>query len=154
MSRIAIFPGSFDPITKGHERIVRRALPLFDKIIVAVGHNAEKKSLFSVEQRTDLIRKTFADTPNVVVETYEGLTVDFCKKHDVRFLLRGLRNVADFEFERDIAAINKDLFPELETVFLCTESAYSHISSTIVRDLFLHKKDVSALLPDALTEKS
>jgi pantetheine-phosphate adenylyltransferase len=150
MPNIAIFPGTFDPITKGHENIVRRALPLFDKIVVAVGHNADKKTLFSVEQRMDFIRKTFADTPNITVETYEGLTVDFCKQHKVKFLLRGLRSAADFEFERNIASINKDLLPDLETIFICTEPAYSHISSTFVRDILRHGGDVAIFLPKVL----
>jgi len=150
MPNIAIFPGSFDPITKGHESIVQRALPLFDKIIVAVGHNADKKNLFSIEQRVDFIKKTFADTPKIVVETYDVLTVDFCKKHNARFLLRGLRNASDFEFERNIASINKDLCPNVETIFICTESAYSHISSTVVRDVLRHGGDVTAFLPNVL----
>ena len=150
MSNIAVFPGSFDPITKGHENIVRRALPLFDRIIVAVGHNVDKKSLFSIEQRMDFIRTTFADTPDITVETYEGLTVDFCKKHRVNFLLRGLRSIADFEFERNIALINKELLPNLETVFMFTEPEYSHISSTVVRDVLCHGGDVARFLPEAL----
>ena len=152
MSNIAVFPGSFDPITKGHENIVRRALPLFDKIIVAVGHNVDKKSLFSIEQRVDFIKKTFADTPKVAVETYTGLTVDFGKKHQASFLLRGLRNVSDFEFERNIASVNKDLYPNVETIFMCTELTYSHISSTVVRDVLLHGGDVTAFLPNVLKE--
>jgi len=153
MSSIAIFPGSFDPITKGHENIVRRALPLFDKIIVAVGHNADKKSLFSIEQRIDFIKKTFADTPKIAVESYTGLTVDFCKKHHANFLLRGLRNVSDFEFERNIASVNKDLHPNLETIFMCTEITYSHISSTVVRDVLSHGGDVTAFLPNAVNDE-
>jgi len=152
MPNIAIFPGSFDPITKGHENLVHRALPLFDKIIIAVGHNADKKSLFSIEQRLNFIKETFADIPNVSVETYDGLTVDFCKKHNAKFLLRGLRNATDFEFERNIASINKDLLPDLETVFMCTEPAYSHISSTVVRDVLRHGGDVSIFLPNKITK--
>ena len=150
MSNIAVFPGSFDPITKGHENIVRRALPLFDQIIVAVGRNVEKKSLFSIEQRMDFIQKTFADTPHVIVETYDGLTVEFCKKHQAKFLLRGLRNFVDFEFERNIAMINKELLPNLETVFMFTEPEYSHISSTVVRDVMQHGGDVAKFLPEKL----
>lgn len=152
MPNIAIFPGSFDPITKGHENIVRRALPLFDKIIVAVGHNADKKSLFSIEQRLGFIQKTFAGSPKIAVETYEGLTVEFCKKHNANFMLRGLRNSADFEFERNIASINKDLSANLETIFMCTELAYSHISSTVVRDVLRHGGDVTPFLPNALKD--
>lgn len=150
MSNIAIFAGSFDPITKGHENIVRRALPLFDKIIVAVGQNADKKNLFSVEERVDFIKKTFADTPKIAVETYEGLTVDFCKKHNANFLLRGLRNASDFEFERDIASFNKKLSPNLETIFMLTEPEYSHISSSVVREVLRYGGDVSAFLPNII----
>ena len=150
MSNIAIFPGSFDPLTKGHENIVRRALPLFDKIIVAVGQNAGKKNLFSLEQRVDFITKTFADTPKISVETYDGLTVDFCKKHNANFLLRGLRNATDFEFERDIAFFNKDLSPNLETVFILTDPEFSHVSSSVVREVLRHGGNVEKLLPDAV----
>ncbi|MDR1950813.1 MAG: pantetheine-phosphate adenylyltransferase [Bacteroidales bacterium] len=154
MPNIAIFAGSFDPITKGHENIVHRALPLFDKIIVAVGHNADKKSFFSIEQRVDFIKKTFADTPKIFVETYDGLTVDFAKKHNANFLLRGLRNSADFEFERNIASVNKDLLPNLETVFMCTEPAFSHISSSVVRDILRHNGDATLFLPNVLSVMS
>ena len=150
MSNIAIFPGSFDPLTKGHENIVRRALPLFDKIIVAVGQNAGKKNLFSLEQRVDFITKTFADTPKISVETYDGLTVDFCKKHNANFLLRGLRNATDFEFERDIAFFNKDLSPNLETVFILTDPEFSHVSSSVVREVLRHGGDVTKFLPNTL----
>ena len=150
MPNIAVFAGSFDPITKGHEDIVRRALPLFDRIIVAVGHNADKKSMFSIEQRVEFIQKTFAGIPNVTVETYNGLTVEFCRKHHASFLLRGLRSVADFEYERNIAAINTELLPILETVFMFTAPEYSHISSTIVRDVMHHGGDITRFLPEAL----
>jgi len=150
MSNIAIFPGSFDPLTKGHENIVRRALPLFDKIIVAVGQNAGKKNLFSLEQRVDFITKTFADIPKITVETYDGLTVDFCKKHNANFLLRGLRNATDFEFERDIAFFNKDLSPNLETVFILTDPEFSHVSSSVVREVLRHGGDVAKFLPDII----
>ena len=150
MSNIAIFPGSFDPITKGHENIVNRALPLFDKVIVAVGYNTDKKNFFSLEQRVEFIKKTFKHLPNVSVETYEGLTADFAKKHQANFLLRGLRNVSDFEFERNIAAANKELLPNLETVFMCTALEYSHISSTVVRDVLRYGGDVKVFLPNAL----
>jgi pantetheine-phosphate adenylyltransferase len=150
MSNIAIFPGSFDPLTKGHENIVRRALPLFDKIIVAVGQNAGKKNLFSLEQRVDFITKTFADRPKITIETYDGLTVDFCKKHNANFLLRGLRNATDFEFERDIAFFNKDLSPNLETVFILTDPEFSHVSSSVVREVLRYGGNVEKFLPDIL----
>ena len=150
MSNIAVFPGSFDPITKGHENIVHRASPLFDKIIVAIGRNPDKKTFFSIEERLVLIRRTFLETPNVVVASYDGLTIDFCKKYKAKFLLRGLRSIADFKYERNMASINKELWSELETIFFSTERAYSHISSTAVRDLLNNGGDVTNFLPKAL----
>lgn len=153
-SRIAVFPGSFDPITKGHENIVRRAIPLFDKIIVAVGHNSEKRSVFTIEERIRFIQETFADAPSVAVEAYSGLTVDFCKKNKADFLLRGIRNASDFEFEKNIAITNKDLMPGLETLFLFADPQYDHISSTLVREIIRHKRNVENFLPKKLKEKT
>jgi len=112
MQKTAVFPGSFDPITRGHESVIRRAITLFDKVVVAVGQNAEKKSYFSLEQRIDFIRQVFAGTPQIVVESYSGLTVDFCRKTGAKFILRGLRTSADFEFERSIGQVNKKLYPD------------------------------------------
>jgi len=148
MSRTAIFPGSFDPVTKGHESIVLRAIPLFDKIIIAVGVNAEKAGFFSVDQRVDWLRQVFADYPTIEVTTYSGLTVEFCKKHDIRYILRGLRTSADFEFERSIGQINKQMLPEIETVFLLTKPEHTALNSSIVRDIIRNNGDVSPFVPD------
>ena len=120
MERIAVFPGSFDPVTRGHESIIRRALPLFDHVIVAIGENSEKKSFFTLEKRINWIKEVFADEPAVTVVSYQGLTVDFCKKVNARFILRGIRTSSDFEYERAIAQVNKQMYPELESVFLLT----------------------------------
>ncbi|MBQ0769190.1 MAG: pantetheine-phosphate adenylyltransferase [Bizionia sp.] len=145
----AIFPGSFDPITLGHYDIIKRAISLFDEVIVAIGINADKKYMFSLEQRLEFIKEAFKDEPKVKVETYEGLTVDFCQKIDVKFILRGLRNPADFEFEKAIAHTNRDLAP-IETVFLLTAAKTSYISSSIVRDVIRHKGDYTKLVPDSV----
>ncbi len=149
----AIFPGSFDPITKGHEALVLRGLELFDEIIIAIGTNSTKKYMYSLEQRMDFIRQTFANEPRVKVESYEGLTTDYCKKSEANFMLRGLRTSADFEFERAIAQINRDLQPELETVFLITSAELSAISSSIIRDILKNKGDATQFLPDSLIIK-
>lgn len=148
--RIAIFPGSFDPITKGHENIVERATPLFDKIIIAVGVNANKKYMFSLEQRITFIEDTFRDNTIVEVDTYEGLTVSYAKRKKARFLLRGLRNPADFEFEKAIAQTNRELVDNLETIFLLTEGQYAHISSSIVRDVAQNNGDYSLFVPKSV----
>ena len=131
--RKAIFPGSFDPITLGHFDIIKRSLPLFDEIIIAIGVNADKKYMFSIEDRKRFIQESFANEPQVSVITYEGLTIDLCKKLGAKFILRGLRNPADFEFEKAIAHTNRRL-SKIETVFLLTASKTSYISSSIVRD--------------------
>lgn len=146
----AVFPGSFDPITRGHESVIRRALPLFDEIIVAVGMNAEKKSYFTIEQRLEFIRQVFADAPNIKVVQYHGLTVEFCKKVNARYLLRGLRTSADFEFERSIGQINKKLYPEIETVFFLTDPQYTSLNSSIVRDILRNGGDVSQFVPEVI----
>lgn len=148
--RVAVFPGSFDPITKGHQDIVKRALPLFDKIIIAVGMNSQKNQMFSIEQRMAWIKDTFADEPKIEVDTYAKLTVDYCDKRDAQFILRGLRNPADFEFEKGIAHTNKKLKPHIETVFLLTGSGFSAISSSIVRDVIKNEGDYTILVPDAV----
>ena len=151
MERIAVFPGSFDPITKGHESIVKRAIPLFDKIIIAIGINAGKNSMFDLEQRKLWIKSTFKNNPTIEVITYTGLTVDFCKAQNAYFILRGLRSYSDFEYESGIAQMNKSLISNVETVFLLTEPECSHISSTIVRDIIRNKGKVEQFLPNAVT---
>ena len=145
----ALFPGSFDPITLGHVDIVHRALDLFDEIVIAIGINNDKKYLFSLEKRLAFIRETFKEQPKITVTTYSGLTIDFCKKEQMDYILRGLRNPADFEFEKAIAQTNRKL-SGIETVFLLTSANTAYISSSIVRDVFRHKGDISALVPQAV----
>ncbi len=145
--RIAVFPGTFDPFTIGHFNIVERALPLFDKIIIAVGKNAKKDGFFDVEKRIDIIKQAFKDEPKIDIQTYTGLTVDFCNKLNAKYLLRGLRTSADFEYERAIAQMNKMQYPEIETVLLLTLPEHTPISSTIVRDIYRNGGDVSEYLP-------
>jgi pantetheine-phosphate adenylyltransferase len=142
----AVFPGSFDPITLGHVDIIERAIPLFDEIIIAIGINADKKYMFETEQRQSFIEETFTHQPKVKTTTYTGLTVDYCKKIEAKFILRGLRNPADFEFEKAIAQTNRKL-SGIETVFLLTSAETSFISSSIVRDIIRNNGDVSVLVP-------
>ncbi len=144
--KVAIFPGSFDPFTIGHADIVERALPLFDKIVIAVGVNITKQPLFPIEERLEQIRKAFANEPKVDVQAYTGLTADFAREQNANFILRGVRCVADFEYERNMAEANKAL-TGMETILLYTSPHLAYISSTLVRDLHKHGKDISALLP-------
>ena len=148
----AIFPGSFDPITNGHYDIIKRSVSLFDEIIVAIGVNAEKKYMFSLEDRKRFIEEAFKDEPKVKVITYSGLTIDLCKKENAEFILRGLRNPADFEFEKAIAHTNRSL-SKIETVFLLTAAGTSFISSSIVRDVLRNGGDISKLVPDVVYNK-
>ena len=150
MEKIALFPGSFDPITKGHESIILRALPLFDKIIIAIGINTEKKSFFSLEKRKEWLEKVFADYSNIEVITYEGLTVDLCRKLNANYILRGLRTSADFEFERSIGQMNKKMLPPIETIFLLTTPEHTALNSSIVRDIIRHGGDATAFVPEQL----
>ena len=145
----ALFPGSFDPITLGHYDIIKRGIHLFDEIIVAIGINAEKKYMFSLEQRQKFIEDAFAIEPKIKVITYEGLTIDLCKKMNAEFILRGLRNPADFEFEKAIAHTNRKL-SKIETVFLLTASKTSYISSSIVRDVIKNGGDYTVLVPESV----
>jgi len=148
---IAIFPGSFDPITNGHVDIIERALPLFDKIIIAIGVNSDKRYMFPLEKRKQFIIDTFKNEPKISVDTYEGLTIDYCKKMGADFILRGLRNPADFEFEKAIAHTNRKL-SKIETVFLLTSAQTSFISSSIVRDILKYKGDVTKFVPKCVLE--
>jgi len=150
--RKAIFPGSFDPITLGHYDIIKRSIPLFDEIVIAIGVNAEKKYMFTLDERQRFIAEAFKDEPSVSVVTYEGLTIDLCKKLDARFILRGLRNPADFEFEKAIAHTNRKL-SKIETVFLLTAANTSYISSSIVRDVLRNGGDYTVLVPDSVRVK-
>lgn len=147
MSKIAVFPGSFDPITLGHVNIIERAMPLFDKIIIAIGVNSQKSGYFTLEQRMNWLQEIYGSTGNVVIESYEGLTVDFCKRQESKYILRGLRGVSDYEYERVIAQTNKTMYPEVETVFILSAPEFSHISSTIVREVLRHKGDIRKLVP-------
>jgi len=150
MKIIAVFPGSFDPITRGHESVIKRALPLFDEVYIAVGVNAEKKSFFDLSLRIEWIRKVFEKFPVVKVVQYEGLTVDLCRKLGAQYLLRGLRTSADFEFERSIGQINKKLYPDIETVFFLTAPEYTMLNSSIVRDILRNGGDASQFVPAEL----
>lgn len=143
----AVFPGSFDPITSGHVDIVKRAVPLFDEIIIAVGVNTQKKYLFSLEQRIQWLEKVFESEPTVKVDSYEGLTAHYCKKIGANYMLRGLRNASDFDYEKTISQLNSIVGDGLETLFLISRPAFSHISSTIVREIIKGKGDASPFLP-------
>ncbi|MEE0910028.1 MAG: pantetheine-phosphate adenylyltransferase [Bacteroidales bacterium] len=149
--KIALFPGSFDPITKGHKSIVERALPMFDKIVVAVGTNTAKNSVFPLEKRIEWIEKTFAQYDNVEVVTFNSLTVDFCREIGAKYILRGLRNSTDFQYERNIARINQELAEEIETIFLMTKPDDAAISSSLVREILSFGRDVSQFIPEEIT---
>lgn len=146
MERIAIFPGSFDPFTIGHDNIVKRALSLFDKIIIAIGINEAKKSIFSEEERINKIKRIYKGMAQIEVESYKCLTIDFAKEKGAQFILRGLRSVKDFEYERDIADLNRSE-SGIETIFLFTEPQYAWVSSSKIRELISFGKDVSKYLP-------
>lgn len=145
--KIAVFPGSFDPITLGHESIVLRIMPLFDEIIVAIGNNNEKNYTFPLEKRLRWIKDVFADYPKVKVDSYSGLTAEYCKKVGAKYLVRGLRGGADFEYENTIGQANRRIYEDLETVFLLTEPEYMCISSTVVRDVARNGGDLSKFIP-------
>ena len=153
MKKIAVFPGSFDPFTVGHEAIVKRALGIFDEIIISVGANVLKKSYFSLNTKKAMISRVFRDEPRVKVDHYEGLTVDYCKKHGARYILRGLRTAADFEFERAIAQVNKAMASDIESVFLLTVPEHTPINSTIVRDIIRSGGDASRFVPSSINIK-
>lgn len=150
MSRICLFPGTFDPVTLGHTDIINRALPLFDKIHVGVGMNSSKAPMFSTEQRLEWFREIYKDEPKIEVAAYTGLTVDYCRKIDAKFILRGIRFVSDFEYEKTIADANRMLDKNIETIFLTGEPQYSSVASTIVRDILKHHGDASPFLPEAV----
>lgn len=145
--RIAVFPGSFDPITLGHESLVLRALPLFDQIIVAIGNNALKHYFFSLQQRKTWINKVFEEYDNITVADYSGLTVDFCRQAGANYILRGLRTSADFEFERGIGQVNKRLLPQIDTIFLLTSAELTPVTSSIVRDIVRNGGDAQQFVP-------
>ena len=146
----AVFPGSFDPITIGHLDIVERAIKVFDEIIIAVGDNTDKKYMFPKEKRVEFVKQTFYNYNNVKIESYDGLTVDFCRKNNIEFMIRGLRNPADFEFEKSIALTNREM-TDIETIFLLTSPENSFISSSIVRDLIRNNGDYKLFIPKGIT---
>ena len=150
MKKTAVFPGSFDPFTIGHEAIARRALSLFDEIIIALGANALKKNYYPLATRKEMITRIFSDEPRIRVDHYEGLTVDFCIKIKAGYLIRGLRTAADFEFERAIAQVNRVMAPGVESVFLLTVPEHSHINSSIVRDIIRSGGDASRFVPSSV----
>jgi pantetheine-phosphate adenylyltransferase len=147
MTKIAVFPGSFDPITVGHVDIVHRALPLFDKVIIAIGSNSQKKYLFSLEGRIAWLKEVFKNEPKIEIERYEGLTINFCKKQNAQYILRGIRSAADFEYEKTIAHLNHAMDENLETILILSKPELSSISSTIVREIIKGRGDVSKFVP-------
>ena len=150
---IAVFPGSFDPITSGHVDLVKRSLPIFDKVIVAVGVNTQKSTLFTLEQRLDWLKKVFKEEKKVEVSFFNGLTVNFCKEKNARFLLRGLRNGSDFDYEKTISQLNSIIGDQLETVFLISSPEYSYISSTIVREIIKGGGEVDKFIPSEIAHE-
>ncbi len=153
MKRIAVFPGSFDPITRGHESIIKRAIPIFDKIIIAIGANIEKVNYFSIEKRIGFIKKVFRNYPMIEVVEYTGLTIDLCDRVKAKYILRGLRTSADFEFERSIGQVNKKLKPDIETIFLLTLPEHTALNSSVVRDILRHGGDASQFIPEDISSE-
>ena len=147
MLKIAIFPGSFSPFSVGHQSVVEKALPLFDKIIISIGINSEKDQYFSIQDRMQWIESVYENNAKIEIKSYKGLTVDFCRKESANFILRGLRDSHDFKFEKNIAQMNKGLNPDIETIFIITPPEVSHISSTIIRDIIKNGGDVSKFIP-------
>ena len=145
--KIALFPGSFDPVTKAHVDILRRAIPLFDKVVIGIGLNSTKAAFLDIERRKAMLQAVFANEKKVEVLTYEGLTVEFCKKIGASYMIRGIRTVSDFEYEKAIAQMNHALVPEIESIFIVSKPGYSSISSTIVRDIMRNKGDVRQFIP-------
>ncbi len=150
--KIALFPGSFDPITIAHVDILKRAMPLFDKIILGIGLNSSKQNFLTADKREEIVRSVFKEFHNVEIHTYQGLTVNFCRKMNATYMIRGIRSVGDFEYERAIAQINQTMMPEVESIFMLSKPEYSAISSTIVRDILRNGGDVSPFLPAAALE--
>lgn len=153
MDKIAIYAGSFDPFTKGHQNVIDRGLKVFDKIIVALAHNVSKKTIFSLQERVKIIEELYKDRKSIVVDSFEGLLVDYAKKTDTNILLRGMRSVSDFEYELQMAHANKTLYSEIETVFIVTDSEYSHISSSLIREIVSLGGSVKDMVPDFVEKK-
>lgn len=153
MDKIAIYAGSFDPFTKGHQNVIDRGLKVFDKIIVALAHNVSKKTIFSLQERVKIIEELYKDRKSIIVDSFEGLLVDYAKKTDTNILLRGMRSVSDFEYELQMAHANKTLYSEIETVFIVTDSEYSHISSSLIREIVSLGGSVKDMVPDFVEKK-
>ncbi len=145
--KIALFPGSFDPVTKAHVDILKRSISLFDKVVIGIGINSTKQALLSIDARKKMLEAVFADEPKVEIQTYSGLTVDFCKQIGAKYMIRGIRTVSDFEYEKAIAQMNHALVPEIESIFIVSKPGYSSISSTIVRDILRNKGDIGQFVP-------
>ena len=150
MLNTAIFPGSFSPFSLGHKSIVEQALPLFDKIIIAIGINPKKNEYFSIQERIEWINKVFHNNPKIEIKRYEGLTVDFCKREKVKFIIRGLRDSHDFKFEKNIAQMNKELNNQIETIFFVTPPCFSHISSSLIRDIISNGGEIKQFIPEEI----
>lgn len=150
--KIALFPGSFDPVTIAHVDILKRSLSLFDKVIIGVGANSTKQPMLALQSRISILQSVFADEPKIEVASYEGLTVDFCRQTGASYMLRGIRTVSDFEYEKAIAQMNHELEPSIESIFIVSNPGYSSISSTIVRDIMRHKGDISKFVPKEALE--
>ncbi len=153
MKKIAVFPGSFDPITVGHVDIMKRALPLFDQVIIAIGENSQKQSLYTLEQRVAWLKKVFKDEKKVSVDSYQGLTADFCDKKNANYIIRGIRSAADFEYEKTIAHLNNAMFPNIETVLILATAELSSISSTIVREIIRGKGKFEKFVPKEIAKE-
>ncbi len=151
--KIAVFPGTFDPVTVGHIDLVKRALPMFDKVIVATGVNSQKKTLYSLDQRMDWLQRVFEGMEGVEIDYFEGLTVNYCIKKNAKYLLRGLRNGSDFDYEKTISQLNYIIGQEIDTVFLISQPQFSFISSTVVRDIIRGKGDVSNFVPSVILDE-
>jgi len=150
--KIALFPGSFDPVTKAHVDILKRSISLFDKVVIGIGINSTKQALLSIEARKKMLEAVFANEPKVEIQTYSGLTVDFCKEIGANYMIRGIRTVSDFEYEKAIAQMNHALVPEIESIFIVSKPGYSSISSSIVRDILRYKGDISQFVPKEVLE--
>ncbi len=153
MKKVAIYPGSFDPFTRGHKNVIERGLKVFDKIVVAVAHNVSKPTTFSLSDRVEIIEEIFQNRPEILVDSFQGLLVDHAKSHDTNVLLRGMRSLSDFEYELQMALANKTLDPDIETVFIVTDSEFSHISSSLIREIIILGGSVKDMVPSMVEKK-